>query len=149
MTGAPSTGAPASAIAIVVIDASVWVSRLLPRDPNNARAATWIGRHVRSGGILTAPTILAVEVAASITRRTGNLADAHAAAGQLYSLPFVRLAPMDQSLITEATDLSADLGLRGADAIYVALAKQLGIPLVTFDGEQLTRPAGVIITVSP
>jgi predicted nucleic acid-binding protein len=61
----------------------------------------------------------------------------------------VRLAPIDQALIVDATNLSADLGLRGADAIYVALAKQLGVPLLTFDTEQLTRPAGIITTIQP
>ena len=149
MTGAASTGGPAPLTAIVVVDASVWVSRLLTHDPNNARATAWVGRHVRNGGVLTAPTLIALEVAASVSRRTGNVSDAHAAAGQLYALPFVRLAAIDQSLIVEATNLSADLGLRGADAIYVALAKQLGIPLLTFDTEQLIRPAGLITTIQP
>jgi predicted nucleic acid-binding protein len=150
VTGAASTGVPApAAIQIVVVDASIWVSRLLTHDPNNARATAWIARHVRSGGILTAPTLIAVEVAASVSRRTGNVTDAHAAAGQLYGLPFVRLAPIDQTLIVEATNLSANLGLRGADAIYVALAKQLGIPLLTLDAEQLIRPAGLIATIQP
>ena len=149
MTGAAPTGAPAPTTAIVVVDASVWVSRLLTHDPNNARATAWVGRHARNGGILTAPTIIAVEVAAAVSRRTGNVTDAHAAANQLYALPFMRLAPIDQALILEATNLSADLGLRGADAIYVALAKQLGIPLLTFDVEQLTRPAGLIAIIQP
>ena len=149
MTGAASTGGPAPAIPIVVVDASVWVSRLLRHDPNNARATAWVGRHVRNGGILTAPTIIAVEVAAAVSRRTSNINDAHAAANQLYALPFVRLAPIDQALIVDATNLSADLGLRGADAIYVALAKQLGVPLLSFDTEQLTRPAGIITTIQP
>jgi predicted nucleic acid-binding protein len=149
VTGASPTGTPPLVATIVVMDASVWVSRLISHDPNNSRAVAWLGNHVRGGGILAAPTMLAIEIAAAISRRTGSAADAHAAAGQLYALPFVRLAPIDQSLVAEATYLSADLGLRGADAIYVALAKQLGIPLVTFDAEQLTRPVGVIPTIEP
>jgi hypothetical protein len=31
----------------------------------------------------------------------------------------------------------------------VATARRLGIPLVTLDSEQLTRPAGLISTVRP
>jgi predicted nucleic acid-binding protein len=51
--------------------------------------------------------------------------------------------------VNEATNLSADLGLRGAGAMYVALARQLGIQLVSFDNEQLTLPRGLIQTISP
>jgi predicted nucleic acid-binding protein len=36
-----------------------------------------------------------------------------------------------------------------ADAFYVAVAKELGIPLVTFDKEQLNRPAGYATTLHP
>ena len=34
-------------------------------------------------------------------------------------------------------ELAIRLRLRGADAVYVALAEQLGIPIVTWDGEML------------
>jgi predicted nucleic acid-binding protein len=35
--------------------------------------------------------------------------------------------------------MAADYGLRGADAVYAALAAQLAIPLVTWDAEQIAR----------
>lgn len=141
-----SSDAPPSA---VVIDASVWISRLLPQDSNHQAASSWVNRHIMIGGIFTAPTMLAMEVAASISRRTKNVAQAQAASDQLYGLWFVRLAPMEQTLVEEATDLAATLGLRGADAIYVALAMRLGVPLVSFDSEQLTRPSSLISTIRP
>lgn len=59
------------------------------------------------------------------------------------------LVPIDQLLVDEATKLAADLGIRGADSFYVALAKSLGIPLVTFDHEQLARPGSLITAVRP
>ena len=90
-----------------------------------------------------------LEVAGAVSRRTQNIADAHAAASQLHTLPFLQLIPLEASLVQDATDLAADLGLRGADALYVALARQLGVPLVSFDHEQLTRPALLILTIQP
>jgi predicted nucleic acid-binding protein len=45
--------------------------------------------------------------------------------------------------------VAADLGLRGADAVYVALAHQLGLTLVTWDREQLTRTASMIVSRTP
>jgi predicted nucleic acid-binding protein len=56
---------------------------------------------------------------------------------------------MDGKLMTEATDIAANYRLRGADAIYVAAARQLGITLLTWDTEQLTRPAAIITAVTP
>ena len=43
---------------------------------------------------------------------------------------------MDNELVHEAACLAAELGLRGADSIYVAVALQLNLPLVTFDVDQ-------------
>jgi predicted nucleic acid-binding protein len=45
--------------------------------------------------------------------------------------------------------LAARCRLRGADAIYVALAEELDQPLVTLDQEILDRSSGVIGTTTP
>lgn len=45
-------------------------------------------------------------------------------------------------------ELAIEFKLRVADAIYVAQAKRLGQPLVTFDKEQLRRPVS-IATIDP
>ena len=140
---------PLSESQAVVIDASVWVSRLLPNDPNNQAAANWINNHIMSGNVFAAPALLAVEVAAAVYRRTKSTLGAQTAVNQLYDLPAMQLAPMDQMLIDEAAALSANLGVRGADALYVALAKQLGVPLVSFDNEQLALSMGLIPTIRP
>src|SRR5436189_5292441 len=126
---------------LVVIDASVWVSRLLPTDANHQRAIAWVDNHIMNGGSFAAPLILVIEIAASVSRNTGNPLDARIAVRQLYLLPNMQLLAMDQPLVNESTDLAADYGLRGADAMYVAVAKRLGVSLVTFDGYQLKTPA--------
>ena len=96
-----------------------------------------------------APILMVTEVAAAMSRRTGQARLARTAVAQLYNLPSMRLVPIGQGLIDEATNLAAALGLRGADALFVALARQLNIPLVTFDLEQLHKPAGLIATIHP
>ena len=45
--------------------------------------------------------------------------------------------------------MAIELQLRGADAIYVALAAQIGIPLITWDREQFERGAQRVITRQP
>jgi predicted nucleic acid-binding protein len=133
----------------VVVDASAWVSRVLPQDLNHDAARTWLDKHLLGGGRVLAPALLATEVAAAVSRRTGQPTLARGAVNQLQTMPGVHLVSIDQVLIDSATNLAAHVGLRGADALYVAQAQQLGIPLVTFDAEQLARTAGIIITIRP
>src|SRR5438128_8579456 len=101
---------------LVVIDASVWVSRLLATDANHARASAWVNNHIMNGGSFAAPLILVIEVAASVSRNTKNPLDARVAVRQLYLLPNMQLLAMDQALVNESTSLAAEYGLRGADA---------------------------------
>jgi predicted nucleic acid-binding protein len=140
--------APA-AIPAAVIDTSAWISRLLPTDSNHTAARRWIDQHLLGGGLLVAPVLLVVEVAAALSRQTGRPVVAHRAVTQLYGLPHMSLVPIDQALIDTATDFAANLGMRGADALFVALAQQLNIPLVTFDAEHIQRPAGIVQTIKP
>jgi predicted nucleic acid-binding protein len=46
-------------------------------------------------------------------------------------------------------EVAAAYRLRGADAVYVALAEALHAPLVTWDQEQLTRLADLIPVFTP
>jgi predicted nucleic acid-binding protein len=133
----------------VVIDASVWASSLLHNDSNYQAAHGWISNHIGKGGYFVSPLLLVIEISATVSRVTQDARSGRAAATQLYSFSLMRLVPLDQLLLDEAVDLAAHFYLRGADALYVAVAKQLSIPLVTFDAEQLTRPASIITTIRP
>ena len=134
---------------VVVIDASVWISNIWSHDANHTSAQNWIEQHLNSGGLLISPVILAVEIAATVARVTQNPVAAGYALSQLRSLSQLRLLPLDQTLVDDATNIAMNFGLRGADSFYVAVAQQLAIPLVTFDQEQLTRPASIIATIRP
>jgi predicted nucleic acid-binding protein len=133
----------------VTVDASVWVSYISTYDANYARAQNWISLYLANGGSLVSPILLVVETASAIARVTQNLVAARHAISQLYSFPRIRLVPLGQALIDDAADVAVSFGLRGADSFYVAVAQQLAIPLITFDNEQLTRPASVIATIRP
>lgn len=134
---------------LVVIDASAWVSRVMLQDSNHPAALSWIDRHLLNGGLFVSPILLVTETAATVSRITGLSTRGHLAASGLYAMPEMSLVQIDQALVDEATALAANLGLRGADAYYVAVAKTLGLPLVTFDKEQLSRASSVIETIRP
>jgi predicted nucleic acid-binding protein len=140
---------PAATLQPVVIDASVWVAFFLRTDANHAASYQWINHHTAADGEMVAPTILLPEVASSMARRTGKLRRGLNALNTLESLTLLGWVQMEHDLMREAAQTAVTLGLRSADAIYVAVAKRLNIPLLTLDNEQLTRGASIIATMQP
>jgi predicted nucleic acid-binding protein len=132
-----------------VVDASVWVSRLVPQDVHHAASRRWLEEFTGQGGGIVAPVLLLPEIAGAISRRTGAPELAHRAVQQLQRLPTLRLVAVDRRLGQDAGRLAADLGLRGADATYVAIAEQLKIPLFTWDREQSDKAGKRIAVRTP
>ncbi|HKP51383.1 MAG TPA: PIN domain-containing protein [Chloroflexia bacterium] len=150
MFAAPSTPASINVSAgTMVVDTSFWISWFLRTDANHAIAVAWLNKHLQGGGSLLSPTMLAIETASGVARVTNLAALGTQAASELYTIPFIQIVPMDQNLVNETTAVAAQFMLRGADAVFVALAKINSIPLVSFDNEQLTRPTAIISTVRP
>ncbi len=149
MVTAVPTAPVAQSGQLVVIDASVWISNLLPRDRNHLRAANWVNQHLSSGGQLVAPVLLALETGGSVARVSQDKNLARNAVLYLYISSFMQLVPINQALMDDATDIAITFALKGGDSLYVAVAQQLNLPLVTFDREQLTRPASIITTIRP
>ena len=134
---------------VAVVDASVWVSRLVSADVHHPVSQTWLEAFVGGGGQCVAPVLLLAEVAGAIPRRTAEARLGQAALKMLLRLPALRIVNVERRLGMSAAQLAADLGLRGADAVYVALAQQLKVPLVTWDQEQLDRTSGIITAHQP
>jgi predicted nucleic acid-binding protein len=131
-------------VADVVVDASVWVSRFVTHDAHHLSAARWLAAAALAGGLLVAPALVLPEVAGPIGRMTGRPGLARRAVRQLLRIHGVRIVAVDHELAAAAARLAGDRRLRGADAVYVALARRLGLPLLTLDGEQMERGAAVI-----
>jgi len=88
--------------------------------------------------------LLLSEVGGAIARQTRSPETAVQALKLIESLPGLRLVPVDHRLGRASADLAARLRLRGADAVYVAVAAHLKIPLVTLDAEQKGRAQELI-----
>jgi len=137
---------------LVVLDASVWVSRTIRTDSNHATASHWIAQHLRARGDFVVPLLFQVEIAAAIARVTKDPVLASRQVAQLRRLNagrLLRFIPLNARLVKAATDLAINFGLRAADAVYAALAQSLVIPLVTFDTELLRLPSSTITTIRP
>jgi predicted nucleic acid-binding protein len=128
----------------MVVDASVWVARLVPQDIFFPAVKAWFEEVRRQDIQLLSPALLLAEVGGAISRRTGEASLARQAVEALQNLPGLRLVEMDRALVQAASMLAADHGLRGADACYAALASRLKIQLITLDKDQHDRANGVV-----
>ena len=133
----------------VVVDASVWVSRMVPGDIHHQRCRAWFEAQTADGDFMVSPVLLPPELAGAISRRTGRPGLAQRAVELLQQHSSLRLVSVDPQLVKLAAQLAADHALRGADAVYAATAQQLGLSLVTLDGEQLERAQAVVSTLTP
>jgi predicted nucleic acid-binding protein len=131
------------------IDASVWVNSFDQREVGNEVSRQLLD-FIRAQAIpVTVPNLALIEVAASISRTRNNPVQAHSFTTSMNNLPNVRVLPIDEALAHRALLLAAEQSLRGADAIYAAVAIQEGCTLVSLDNEHLTRLVGVVETRTP
>ena len=131
------------------IDASVWVNGFDQREPGHAasrRLLDWLGAQAIP---IVIPNLALVEIAGAISRTRGNPEQAQLFAGALSDLPNVTVVPVNDALAEQAVALAARHALRGADAVYAAVAVQSGTMLLTLDHEHLTRLVGIVTTRTP
>jgi len=124
-----------------VLDASVWVARLVRQDAFHEPIKRWMETRRAAGDLFYAPDLLLAETSSAIRRRLDDAVLAARAVEVLIHLPALYLVEMDRELMVNASKLAAELGLRGADATYAALAQRLNLPLVTLDVDQRERAA--------
>ena len=132
-----------------VIDASVYVALANDGDPYHDRCFKWFESSVREQQPMAAPGLLLVEVAASIRRLTGSSKLAHRVLSELQEDELIELYPLTAARSEAAAKLAASIGVRGADAVYLALAEELGEALITLDRQQLERSRGVVDVARP
>ncbi len=87
--------------------------------------------------LVWAPTIIIPELASALRRHATGQTTIMSAVRHFAGQPNLRLVDIDRTLAARAAELVADLGLRGCDAVYVALAESLDDELVTLDRDQL------------
>ena len=94
-------------------------------------------------------TFLVSPTAAAVASALGDADRAVALAAVLRSLPNQILIPMDETQANLAASLAAATRVRGADAVYGAMAQQYGTTLVTLDRRQLERLCPTVKTARP
>jgi predicted nucleic acid-binding protein len=90
-----------------------------------------------------------VEVAGALSRELRDPIRARLFVEALQTVPTISFVALDDTVAAEAANLAADRALRGADALYVAVALRAGCQLVTLDNEMRIRAAPVVTARTP
>lgn len=143
------------------IDTSVYINALNPGEVGSAESQALLDRVFNplpgedaSDTVATlvpvfSPTLLLVELAAAIVRVFDDTSRGITFAETVRLLPGQLWVSLDERLAEETARLAAQHRLRGADAVYGAVAKRYETVLVTFDRQQLTRLKPALTIWSP
>jgi predicted nucleic acid-binding protein len=135
--------------AIFTVDASVFLNAFNPFEAGHADSNRFLAYLQEQAIPIIVPSLVLPEVAAAISRGSGNIEWAREFASILERLPHLVLVPLDAVLARQAVDVAAAHRLRGSDAVYVAVALRFGSVLATLDREQHDRAAGALTTFYP
>lgn len=132
-----------------VIDASVLVVRAVSIEAAYADCQSLIDAFVDREALIVLPAIALPEVAAALSRGTGDPRLAMTAVTELCLIPGLEIVAVEDSLANLAAKIAAVHRIRGCDAVYVALAQALDATLITLDRQQRERAPIVISTYTP
>ncbi len=131
------------------LDANIFARDANPRDPFYATCHALLERLAGTAVPVIEPGLLLAEVAGAISRETRDPLRARAYLELLRAIPSLTFAPFDDALAEATAYLAADYALRGADAVYVATARQYNSALVTLDREVRERVASIVRVLTP
>ena len=132
-----------------VADASIGVALLSRNEPHHAAARRWYDEARRGGVPLRVPAIFLAEVSAAFARGQQDPDRAAATISSIVRRGVFEIHPVSRDLAIRAADIARTVSLRGCDAIYVALARELDDVLVTLDDEQFVRGGRVVRVERP
>jgi len=131
------------------LDASVFVSAFNPSEDGHAACLTLLTTIHHAGDPVILPSLVLVEIASAMARASDDSAGAVAFAAAIANLPHVTLVPLTPAGAHQTAEVAAQQRLRGADAVYAAVARRYGTTLVTRDEQQRARGVAVVPCVTP
>jgi len=128
----------------LTIDASVFVNAFSPTETGSEQSWRFLSQLLDAGAPVVVPTLMLVEVVASLARKQNNTALALEWMERIQQLDHLTFVPLDDDLAQEAAEIAAAHRLRGSDAVYAAVARRSAATLVTLDAEQAQRAVPLI-----
>jgi predicted nucleic acid-binding protein len=130
------------------IDTSVWVNATEPGEVDHAASRAFLRESAARTLPVVVPTLVLVEVAAAVARLRSERRSARITR-LVARWRAITLLDLDRVLADAAATLARIHRLRGADAVYAAVAQQYGTTLVSRDREHLPRLAGIVPVLHP
>jgi predicted nucleic acid-binding protein len=134
---------------VIVVDTSVWVSAHQSEDVHFSESLSWYEFWTVRELELHFPLLVVPEIAGVLSRKGIPPADVAKSIGDLVGSRTSLLHELDLTNSLLAARVSASTGLKGADAVFVALAAWLDLPLVTWDRQQRERGSVFCRTMTP
>lgn len=114
-----------------------------PHEEGHAASLQLLVTIQERGDPVMVPTLLVPEIASAVARASGDSAGALQYADATAALPHFTLVTLTAAMARQAAELAATHRLRGADAVYLAVARRYGTTLVSRDDEQRARGTAV------
>jgi predicted nucleic acid-binding protein len=95
------------------------------------------------------PTLLVPEIVSAVARASGDGPGALQYGRATAALPHLTFVSLTLALAQQAAELAARHGLRGADAVYLAVSQRYGTTLVSRDDEQRARGSAIATCQNP
>ena len=131
------------------LDASVWLREATPSDPEYATCHALLEvLHTRALPLYE-PWLILAEVGGPVARLLRDPMRGRVYADIVRSFPNTTFIDLDEGLAREAAELAADYFLRGADAIYGAVARRYRCTLVSLDNEHHQRLKVILPVLTP
>lgn len=121
------------------LDTSVHINALNAAEPGSAASQACLQQLIARHQAIFSPTLLLVELATAGARALNDAALALELTQAVRDLPGQVWISLDGELAAEAARLGAEARLRGADAVFAAVARRYGATLITRDRQQLER----------
>jgi predicted nucleic acid-binding protein len=131
------------------IDASVFVNAFNPHEKGHAESLAILAAIQERGDPAIVPTLLLPEIAAAVARASDDSAGALDFANATAGLSHLTLVTLTPTMARQAAELAATHRLRGADSLYVAVARRYGTTLVSRDEEQRSRGSAIVRCQTP
>ena len=131
------------------IDASVFVNAFNPYEEGHAASLQMLAAIHKRGDPVIVPALIVPEIASAVARASDDSTGALQYASATAALPHVTLVTLTTTMATQAAELAAKHRLRGADAVYLAVARRYGTLLVSRDDEQRARGSAVAVCQTP
>jgi predicted nucleic acid-binding protein len=131
------------------VDASVFVNAFNPHEDGHADSLAILTAIHDGGDPIIVPTLAIAEIASAVARASDDAEGAQHYANAIAALPHLTLIPLTATAARLAAQLAAEHRLRGADAVYVSIARRYGTTLLSRDREQRSRAAAVVECQSP